>query len=130
MNMTWVDREIVAPLEAAELDGRRLRVFIDRQSLRVGTWWYFDLAEKIESSHCMVAVYSSDYFRKNFCTFELGKAVVRDIAARGRGFAILPVMRGSVQVPPAFSHLQFMAAGSPEVLVREVLDKLRSIRPP
>jgi hypothetical protein len=120
-NLEWVERELFQPL--AQALGEE-RVFFDRRSIRIGTAWYFELARAIECIRCVVAVYSSDYFRKNFCTFELGKAVVRDIALRGKDFCVLPLMRGQVPVPPAFSHLQFVGATTSQEMVAMVLDRL------
>jgi TIR domain len=127
-NMDWVESELYVPLTKAVWGDRPLRVFFDKNSIRIGTNWYFTLAEDIERSRCVVAVYSSDYFSKNFCNFELGKAAVRDIAAKGKGtgFFILPVMRGQVPVPPAFSHLQFGMVTDPSALVGEVLKRLQA----
>lgn len=130
-NMDWVERELYAPLKRAVRGEAPLEVFFDKRSIGFGTAWYFELAEAIERSQCVVAVYSSDYFSKNFCTFELGKAVVREIATRGKRetFFILPVMRGQVSVPPAFSHLQFNVTNEPAALVAEVLRRLGASPP-
>ena len=128
-NGDWVERELAIPLAAATLHGQPLRVFFDKGSLRVGTSWYFELAAAIERSRCLVAVYSSDYFSKSFCNFELGKAVVRDIKDQRRSFRVLPFMRGRVPLPTAYDHLQFEDAGNPAQMVATVVAALEQLHP-
>lgn len=127
-NFDWVRSKLAEPLKKETIDGRRLDVFFDHDSLGVGTSWYFELARAIENSDCFVAVYSSDYFRKSFCNFELGKAVVRDISDQGQRFRVLPLMRGQVAVPGVYSHLQFTQAGDSKEMVAVVLKALKELQ--
>lgn len=127
-NIDWVERNLVLPLRA-----RGLNVFFDKHSLKLGTDWYFKIAYGIQSSRCMVAVYSEDYFQKSFCRFELRKATVRHIAAdRGKGngsrsFSLLPFQSGRlVAVPFEFDHVQYEMFTNADDAVNKVLEALRA----
>jgi len=120
-NIDRVRRDLVEPLRRMSTPDGALKVFFDESSIRVGNSWYMDLAEGIELSRCFVALYSSDYFRKSFCQFELRKAVVRDIVAQGRGFRVLPFKLDANADPlPEFSHLQYRVPANPAEMLQAV----------
>lgn len=121
-NAAWVAANLAEPLARAQVDGRPLRVFFDQTSIRVGTSWYFKLAEAIQGSRCFVAVYTDEYFHKDFCRFEMGKAAVRLV--RDRQFAVVPIVRGEVKVPAAFEHIQTLPAGDAARMVAQILAQL------
>ena len=121
-NAAWVAENLYVPLSKQLIDGRPLRVFFDQTSIRVGSAWYFKLAESIQGSRCFVAVYSDEYFQKDFCKFEMGKAAVRLI--KDRHFAVVPIMRGDVKVPPAFEHIQSLPATTPAEMVAQIVAAL------
>jgi hypothetical protein len=121
-NAAWVAENLFGPLSRAQIDGRPLRIFFDQTSIRVGTAWYFKLAEAIQASRCFVAVYSDEYFQKDFCKFEMGKAAVRLI--KDRQFAVVPIVRGEPRIPPAFDHIQALPAGEPAQMVAQIIAAL------
>ena len=125
-NIERVRRLVVEPLSALATTDGPLRVFFDERAIRIGCSWYFELAEGIERSRCFVAVYGGDYFAKNFCRFELQKAVVRDIAAQGRGFRVLPFrLDAAAEPPPEFRHLQYRVPADASEIVAAVRAALR-----
>lgn len=126
-NAAWVAANLAEPLARRQIGGRPLRVFFDQTSIRVGTSWYFKLAEAIQSSRCFVAVYTDEYFQKDFCRFEMGKAAVRLV--KDRQFAVVPIVRGEVKVPAAFEHIQTLAAGDADQMVAQVVAQLPSPAP-
>lgn len=127
-NMARVREQIVEPLRRCRVGERPMRVFFDESAIRVGTSWYTELAEGIERSSCFVAVYTSDYFRKSFCLFEMRKAVMRDIADRGQTFRVLPIPLDENVVPPAeFSHLQYGKDCDPSRVVQTVSQALKDL---
>ncbi|MCW5665245.1 MAG: toll/interleukin-1 receptor domain-containing protein [Piscinibacter sp.] len=121
-NAAWVAANLAEPLARRQVDGRPLRVFFDQTSIRVGTSWYFKLAEAIQGSRCFVAVYTDEYFRKDFCRFEMGKAAVRLV--RDGQFVVVPIVRGEVKVPAAFEHIQTLPAGDPARMVEQIVAQL------
>lgn len=129
-NIERVRREIVEPLQRCSTTDGPLRIFFDQDSIRVGTQWYVKLADGIERSRCFVAVYSADYFRKNFCLFELRKAVVRDIAGPRERFRVLPLQLEPVPVPAEFAHLQWGSPRMPADTLKDVMDALRAMGRP
>ncbi|NML16782.1 toll/interleukin-1 receptor domain-containing protein [Azohydromonas caseinilytica] len=106
-----------------QVDGRPLKVFFDKKSIHVGAQWYFTLAEAIECSRFFVAIYSNEYFHKNFCRFELSKAVIK--AIRAQEFKIFPILKDPVAVPIAFNHLQTWRSGHVEALAQRIAEALR-----
>jgi hypothetical protein len=87
----WVDSEIVAPLRTLRLsDGRALRVFFDRDEIRVGEQWFSRINLSILGSRCFLCVWSEDYLERDYCRWELDFAYPR--AARP-DFLFLPVSR-------------------------------------
>lgn len=126
-NAAWVKDELYQRLLQQRLDGQPLRIFFDETSIRVGSWWYFKLAESIQRSHCFVAIASEEYFNKGFCSFEMAKAAVRNIQDR-QHFAIVPVARGATQVPAVFDHIQFRPCESVDALVDQIMSAVRAAR--
>ena len=127
-NIARVRGQIVEPLRRCRVGERPMGVFFDESAIRVGMSWYTELAEGIEHSSCVVAVYTSDYFRKSFCLFEMRKAVVRDIADRGQTFRVLPILPDANVVPPAeFNHLQYGKDCDPGRVVQTVSQALKDL---
>lgn len=127
-NVRRVKHELVEPLRRLSTHDGPLRVFFDESAIRIGTSWYVELAEGIERSRCFVAVYGGDYFNKNFCRFELRKAVVRDIGAQGKGFRVLPFcLERKSELPPEFAHLQYRIPSGPEDMIVTVQATLREL---
>jgi hypothetical protein len=130
-NIARVREQIVEPLRRLRVGDRPMEVFFDESAIRVGLSWYTELAEGIERSSCVVAVYTSDYFRKSFCLFEMRKAVVRDIADRGQTFHVLPIQLDPDVVPPVeFNHLQYGKDMDPGRVVQTVCKALQDLRVP
>jgi hypothetical protein len=130
-NIARVREQIVEPLKRCRVGEREMEVFFDESAIRVGTSWYTELAEGIERSTCFIAVYTSDYFRKNFCLFEMRKAVMRDIADRRQSFRILPIVLDADVVPPVeFNHLQYDKDCDPSRVVQTVCKALRELGVP
>lgn len=126
---TWVQETLYPALAGAQLNGRKLSVFLDKPSLVVGTHWFMELAEGIEQSRCVVAIYNHDYFHKGFCLFEIEKAMIRFVGAQGQGFALLPFCRDTVVIPFAFNHLQCVQVKDTDQIVRAVLARLQEMAP-
>lgn len=126
---TWVQETLYPALAAAKLDGRSLSVFLDKPSLEVGTHWFIELAEGIEQSRCVVAIYNRDYFHKGFCLFEIEKAMIRFVGVQGQGFALLPFCRDTVVIPVAFNHLQCVQVRDTAQIVQAVLARLQKMAP-
>lgn len=104
-NLSWVRDHLYEPLtHKTRSDGSSLRIFFDQRSLRIGVYWYTELTRALHGSRLFLSVYSSDYFDKPFCKFEVERAFIKDASRPG---FVLPIARGQVNVPPQYSHVQF-----------------------
>ena len=105
-NGAWVEREIVAPLEALRLsDGRPLRIFFDRNDITVGQQWFSRINLSILGSRCFLCVWSEDYMERDYCRWELDYAFPR--AARA-DFLFLPVARLSKEALAGPVYAQYL----------------------
>lgn len=114
----WVRTNLYEPLVAR--CGRE-RVFFDADSLSGGAGWLATLAAAVGACRAFVAVYSAEYFRSDFCQWELQLALARDPI--GRKGIVLPLMLEPVTIPAYCALIQAADAtqpGAAERLLRSV----------
>jgi TIR domain len=79
-NAAWVEEHVLGPLARARMpDGKPLRIFFDRQSIKVGFSWYKTIVESIYGSRFFLPVYSEGYFDRPFCREEMDIAMLRQV---------------------------------------------------
>jgi hypothetical protein len=92
--LKWVEERLYKPLNEWRAD---LKIFFDRQSLLGGVGWVAHLADAVNLCRVFLPVYCEEYFRSDFCEWELQHAIVRDPLGRKR--IVIPVMLGPVALP-------------------------------
>jgi hypothetical protein len=91
-------------------------VYIDKQRLKPGFRWHQELARALCHSRAMLAVYTEDYFSREYCLREWGAMVdleLKRIGKSARGM-IIPIIlrasedeRGEPVLPKAIKDLQY-----------------------
>ena len=89
-----MEEQIYKPLKERRQD---LAIFFDRESLSGGVGWLAHLADSVDRCRVFLPVYCEEYFRSEFCQWELQLALVRDPLGRKR--LIIPVKLGPVAIP-------------------------------
>jgi hypothetical protein len=132
----WVHNELLPILEAIPRhDGQPLRVFLDRDGIRLGADFTARLATVIDESRIFLAVLSPDYFDRDkpYCRWELQNALQREPLGM---MAVIPLWHdafGPSQIPKDFPQLKYkMGLQSndprlPDALAREIRDALAKI---
>ncbi len=88
------------------------RPFLDVQSIQVGQDWNAALGDALGNCRTMVALYTNDYFRSDFCgrewkAFEDRQRSHREVAGVDAK-ALIPVLWEPVQsIPPGAAHIQY-----------------------
>jgi hypothetical protein len=103
--LAWVKENIYTPLVSRYGADE---VFFDTHSLEPGSGWYAGLARAVEGSRIFLAVYCPEYFRSDWCQWELETVCVRD--PRGKQGLLLPLMVDPVTVPPTCKLIQSLDA--------------------
>jgi hypothetical protein len=109
----WVEGWLYGHLIAQRPD---LRIFLDKHSLRAGVAWLAHLAEMVNTCHVFLPVYCEEYFRSDFCQWELQLALLRDPAGRRR--IVIPVQLGAVSRPSYCELIQVEDAERSDFLDR------------
>ena len=129
-NAEWVKEHIYEALSrTVGPEGRPLRIFFDRDSIKTGMDWYERIVRSIHGTRVFLPVYSRGYFRRWFCRDELELALLR---RRNDPTFILPVTRVGYKLPRRYASIQALDTTSPmfaEDLVRSLnvaLNKKRS----
>lgn len=124
-NLQWVERHIYEPLSnTRKSDGPQLRIFFDRKSIMTGTSWYPKLAQAIHGSRFFLPVYSSDYFKKPFCRFEMERAAIKRV---GQKDFILALARDTVEIPQEYNHIQFADASVDPEFMEHIVRQIREV---
>jgi hypothetical protein len=111
-NSKWVEEHLLAPLSQLRTPGGApLRIFFDRQSIKIGYSWYTTIVEAVYGSRFFIPVYSEGYFDRPFCRDELDIAMLRQVEL---GSFILPVARVRDGIPTRYARVQFVDAADPE----------------
>jgi hypothetical protein len=92
--LDWVREQLYAPLREWR---REARIFFDQYSLEGGVSWLARLATAVDNCRVFVPLYCEDFFRSDYCQWELQLALLRDPIGRKR--IIVPVMLGPVSLP-------------------------------
>ncbi len=118
----WVYEHVYLPLQQAKLpDGRKLKVFFDRSSIYVGAAWQDRIALAIEGSRFIVPIYSDTYFTKNYCVFEIKRAIRKWIGAGSESGCILPIMRGHPKIPSTIDDVQGISIDDDPAVVDKII---------
>lgn len=127
----WVAENVYAPLRDARLPGgRKLSVFFDTSTIRVGTAWQDKIALAIEGSRFIVPVYSEVYFQKPYCRFEIKRAHRKWIGAGEQSRCVLPVMRGHPKILAVVDDIQALSFDDePSIMKMIVTEILARISP-
>ncbi|MFD4690547.1 TIR-like protein FxsC [Streptomyces sp. NPDC058463] len=101
-----------------ELAGSAVRLpvgFRDNSSIRIGEHWSERLESVLGICHSMVALYSPDYFRSEWCSREAGVMMRRAnqyFARTQKGSsALIPVLWRPVDIPSEVAHIQYVTDG-------------------
>ena len=105
-NLAWVKANIYERLlKEQKADGSPLRIFFDQQSIEPGEDWFTKLALAIEGSRFFLPVYTSDYFTRRFCQFEIQRAAPRHVKL---GDFIIAIAREDAHIPKQYDHIQYL----------------------
>ncbi len=134
---SWVRQNVYAPLAKAKLpNGKPLSIFFDKSAIYIGDDWRKKLTLAVLNSRFVIAVYSENYFRrqgKGYCIFELDCAYNTWIQRGKASRSLLPVMRGTVEVPPEYGQAQFVSLDDePDIVERlcaEIVERLSRSEP-
>jgi hypothetical protein len=85
--------------------GRPLRVFSDRESLRGGAAWAMELARALDASRRVVALYSPNYWRSKVCQMEFLAALARHFQEERD--VLFPIYLSDAAIPSMFLALQY-----------------------
>jgi hypothetical protein len=128
----WVRTNLYDPLVRCRTgDGRKPRVFldVDKEGVPPGVNFIVFLAEAIARSRTVVAVYSSTYFSKEMCQWELGKVVELDpTGAQGKLTPILIDRSAADRVPLHASGINYIPVERDDWL--EILVSSLDLTPP
>jgi hypothetical protein len=111
----WVEERLYKPLKDRRPD---LAIFFDRESLEGGMVWLAHLADSVDRCRVFMPVYCEEYFRSDYCQWELQLALVRDPLGRKR--VVIPVMLDPVAMPSYCVLIQAEDATRPDFLERLV----------
>jgi len=92
--LDWVKKHVYAPL--CDWRGEE-NIFIDTDKLDPGSGWMPSLANAVGACDVFLAVYCEDYFRSQFCQWELQLALLRD--PNGEKRIVVPFMLEKLQPP-------------------------------
>lgn len=112
----WVRENLYEPLlRCRKADGSRPRIFFDvgEEGIAIGQNFMTAITEAILNSKKFVPVYSSHYFRKKMCGFELGKAHMLD--PWGEAGKLIPILvdpQAESLVPFAYNHINYWGVTS------------------
>jgi len=82
-----------------------IRVFFDKPALLPGSSWLMQIAEAIDSAHCVLALYTPSYWESVPCKDELTAAYVRQVKEQQR--LLFPIYYLSARFPSYFEGLQY-----------------------
>jgi hypothetical protein len=121
-----VEENVLAPLSRVRTaEGKPLRIFFDRQSIKIGYTWYTTLVEGVYGSRFFVPIYSEDYFDRPFCRDELDIAMLRQVGAEA---FILPIARRVDGIPTRYARVQFVDANKEPDFIESVIAAITAKR--
>lgn len=88
-----------------ELDNK-LRIFIDRKELNVGSAWQQQIYDALDSCRKVVALYSEDYLNSKVCKEEFNIALYRDRDSEEN--VLFPIYLYSADLPTYMKVLQYL----------------------
>lgn len=104
-HITWVKNNLYTPL--VDKFGND-KVFFDMHSISPGISWLSALGNAVKLCRVFIPVYSEDYFRKDFCRWEMELAMQRDPTCSKGLF--LPIIIDNVEIPFQFSLINALNA--------------------
>jgi hypothetical protein len=118
-----------AQLILNEILGRRpnTRVFFDHTSIKVGSSWLMKIADALDNSSRVVALYTPDYWSSRPCIDEFMAARTREYATGEQ--ILFPIYFRKAHLPSLFQNLQFFDCreGDKAKLSEACRDLIRSI---
>ena len=108
--------------DAPTAGGRKLEIFFDTSSIRVGSGWQDKISLAIDGSRFVVPVYSETYFKRPYCRFEIKRAHRKWIMAGDGSRCVLPVMRGKPAILATVDDIQAVSIDERPGLVAEIVE--------
>lgn len=122
-NLVWVKANMYERLlKESNADGSALRVFFDQRSIDPGEDFYKELALAIQGSRFFLPVYTSEYFTRPFCKFEMQRAALRHVQL---GDFIVAIAREAVQIPIQFDHINYVDVKAAPDFMDRVVERIR-----
>ncbi len=120
--LPWVFEHVYKPLAEAKLpDGRKLRIFFDTSSIRIGTAWQEKISLAIDGSRFIVPVYSEAYFGRPYCRFEVRRAHRKWVERGEEAACVLPIMRGHPSIDRTVDDIQATSIDDQPDLIEQIV---------
>ena len=120
--LDWVYEHVYLPLKNARTaSGRKLAIFFDTSSIRIGGAWQDKINLSIDGSSFIVPVYSERYFQRPYCRFEIKRAHRKWIAQGPDSRCVLPIMRGNPAILQTVDDIQAVRVDDHPGVVDEVV---------
>jgi hypothetical protein len=127
--LPWVLEHVYVPFQNARIsdgskDGRKLKLFFDTDTIRVGTAWQDKISLAIEGSKFIVPVFSDVYFGKPYCRFEIKRAHRKWINAGEESRCVLPIMRGHPKILGTVDDFQAKSIDDQPDIVERIIAEI------
>lgn len=133
--LDWVLPNVYVPFQNARLaDGKKLKIFFDTSTIRVGTAWQDKISLAIDGSRFVIPVYSETYFKKPYCRFEIKRAHRKWIKEGEESRCVFPIMRGHPAILHTVDDIQAKSVDDvPDLVERviaEIVERLSGVKAP
>lgn len=123
--VAWVYENLFVPLRDARTpDGKKLEIFFDTASIRVGSSWQEKIADAIDGSRFVVPVYSETYFKRPYCKAEIRRAHLKWTTAPEGTRWVRPIMRGKPVILAMVDEIQAVSVEDQPGIVAEIVAEI------
>ena len=121
----WVYEHVYLPLKSATLpNGQKLEIFFDTEDIHVGADWQSKISLAIDESKFIVPVYSTAYFQKPYCLYEIGRAHRKWINEGRLSYCVMPIARGRPEIEQSVNDIEYESIDERPDVVQRILAKI------
>ena len=119
-NSAWVKKNVYEPLmKIKKSNGTKLSVFFDENDIKPSENWQHKLALGIDASRFFLPIYTTDYFSRKFCQYEMEIAALRREDLKD---FIIGIARHNFELPKPYRLINYLDVRNDDKFMARIIE--------